>query len=283
MAVWQGTARARRRISVLLLAATVAAGLSSCAAPPPGPPQTLEAVVAGPQRAPANKVRDRYRHPLETLEFFGITESMTVMEVSPGSGWYSEILAPYLRDRGHYFAAVRPESKDAPAYVARQNQALRDKFKAQPEFYRNAKIVTLGAPDAWKPLPPGSADMVLTFRNVHNWLDDGTVREMFGAFYRSLRKGGVLGVVEHRAAPGTSLAEMIDSGYVTQDLVVKLAEEAGFRFVAWEEINANPKDTKHYPKGVWTLPPTLALGEIDQAKYLLIGESDRMTLRFVKP
>lgn len=255
---------------------------------PPGPPPELAAVVAGPQRGADSRALDRYRHPLETLEFFGVQPDITVVEIWPGAGWYTEILAPYLRDHGRYYAAgfvPAADREDAPPKDdrGRTQAAFAAKLKATPAVYDRVRLTQVGPPSSWTPAPPGSADLVLTFQDVHHWLADDTVREMFAAFHRTLKPGGVLGVVEHRAAPGTSLAKMKASGYVTQDLVVTLAEQAGFRFAAWEEINAHPKDTRDRPRGVWTLPPTLALGTQDREHYLEIGEPDRMTLKFIKP
>lgn len=234
----------------------------------------LAEVIAGPQRTPAFGARDRYRHPLQELEFFGLKPEMSVVEIWPSGGWWTEILAPYLRAHGKYYAAVQPPFRDA---------AFRDKLAAAPQYYDHVIVTDAGPPDRWRIAPPGSADLVLTFRNVHNWLADGYEKEMFAAFYRALKSGGVLGVEEHRAAPGTTRADWVKTGYVSQDFVIQLAREAGFRLVAKSEVNANPKDTKNYPKGVWTLPPTLELGQKDRARYLAIGESDRMTLKFVKP
>lgn len=257
--------------------------LAACAPQPPEQAPSLEAAIAAPYRSEANRARDVYRHPQETLEFFGLRDDLTVVEVAPGAGWYTEILAPYLRAHGHYIAAGPANGSKASASARKYIADFAAKLKANPELYDRVTVAELGPPDRWQPVKPGTADMVLTFRNVHNWLAAGTEREMFAAFFRSLKPGGVLGVVEHRAEPGTSIEQMRKTGYVTQDFVVQLAKDAGFRFVAWEDINANPKDTKNYPEGVWTLPPTLKLGEQDKAKYLTIGESDRMTLRFIKP
>jgi len=243
------------------------------AAPPP-PSSTLAAVIAGPQRSPAFMARDRYRHPLQGLEFFGLKPDMSVVEIWPSGGWWTEILAPYLRAQGKYYAAIEPPDRDA---------AFHDKITASPQYYDHVIMTEAGPPDHWQIAPPGSVDMMLTFRNVHNWLEAGDEKKMFAAMYRALKPGGVLGLVEHRAAPGTTRADWVKTGYVSEDFVIKLAREAGFRLVAKSEINANPKDTKDYPKGVWTLPPTLTLGQKDRAKYLAIGESDRMTLKFVKP
>lgn len=246
-------------------------------------PEALREAVEAPHRTPAFRERDRYRHPLETLEFFGVEPAMTVVELWPGAGWYTEILAPYLRARGSYIAAVFPLADQTPAYQQRLNQTLLDKLRADPARYDRAQLTALGPPDRWQIAPDGSADRVLTFRNVHNWMEGGYAEQVFAAAYRALKPGGVLGVVEHRAAPGTPLEQMKTSGYVTEAEVHRLAEAAGFLFLSASEVNANPKDTKDYPKGVWTLPPRLALGEQDRDKYLAIGESDRMTLRFVKP
>lgn len=256
--------------------------LLGCAATAQGP-TSLEQVVAGPQRSAEHRARDRYRHPLETLEYFGLRANSTVVEVWPGTGWYTEILAPYLKPQGRLYAAHFADEDGQPAYMPRLRRDFLAKMKADPAIYKGVIVTELGAPDHWQPAPPGSADLVLTFRNVHNWMSAGIERDMFAAFYRTLKKGGVLGVVEHRAAPGTSRKDMIRTGYVTQDLVIRLGEEAGLRFVGWQEFNANPADTHDHPKGVWTLPPSLALGDQDRQKYLAIGESDRMTVKFMKP
>lgn len=262
--------------------------LAACATPPPPVASTpvaaitLDQAIAAPFRD-KNRARDVYRHPRETLEFFGLTEDMTVVEIWPGNGWYTEILAPYLRAKGHYIAAHFPKVSSAPDYQKRIRASYEQGLASNPQLFDRVRLSEIGSPDRWRPAPPGSADLVLTFRNVHNWLSNDTEREMFAAFYRTLKPGGVLGVVEHRAWDETSREDMIRSGYVTQDYVIQLATDAGFTFVAWEEINANPRDTKDYPSGVWTLPPVLRLGDQDRLKYLEIGESDRMTLKFVKP
>ncbi|MCP1373072.1 class I SAM-dependent methyltransferase [Dyella lutea] len=237
----------------------------------------LDSVLAGDWRSAAERARDRYRHPKQTLEFFGVQPDQTVVEITPGGGWYADILAPLLRDNGQYVAAVA-----APAPGKAAEDTLKQKFAAAPAVFGDARIVIF---DPKAPVfgPPGSADTVLTFRNVHNWVMAGTAPAMFKGFFRVLRPGGVLGVVDHRAAAGVSLDAVKGSGYLPVAAVVKLATDAGFKLEESSEINANPADTKDYPKGVWTLPPTLALGETGRAKYLAIGESDRMTLRFVKP
>jgi len=238
----------------------------------------LDAVLAGSWRSEHNKARDVYRHPKATLQFFGLQPDKTVIEITPGGGWYTEILAPLLRDNGHYIAAV---SGGKGGEDQQDADALRAKFKADPAEYGKANVVVFN-PKAPVLGAPGSVDMVLTFRNVHNWTMAGNAEAMFKAFYAVLKTGGTLGVVDHRAAQGANLEAIKDSGYLPTDYVIKLATDAGFKLDGQSEINANPKDTKNYPKGVWTLPPTLTLGDKDKDKYLAIGESDRMTLRFVK-
>jgi len=205
----------------------------------------------------------------------------TLIEITPGGGWYADILAPLLNASGHYIAAAAtPAKPDGEA--AHSIAALETTFKDNPSEFGNAKLIQFD-PKAPNLGAPGSADKVLTFRNVHNWVMGDTAPAMFKAFFEVLKPGGTLGVVDHRAAAGADFDKIKDSGYLPQDFVIKLATDAGFKLAAQSEINANPKDTKDYPKGVWTLPPTLTLGDQDRAKYLAIGESDRMTLKFVKP
>lgn len=242
--------------------------------------QKIDQVLAGDWRPAADKARDRYRHPRQTLAFFGLRPDMHVIEIMPGGGWYARILAPLLRDNGQYVAAMYSPLSGAGA--ARSAAALQTVFSARPDVFDKAQIAEFD-PKTPNLGAPGSADMVLTFRNVHNWVQAGTVDAMFKAFYDVLKPGGVLGVVDHRAADGERVADVEGSGYLPQAYVIKRAEQAGFRLDGESQVNANPRDSKDYPKGVWTLPPTLALGAKDKAKYLAIGESDRMTLRFVKP
>jgi len=237
-------------------------------------------VLKGDWRLPQNAARDQYRHPEQTLQFFGVRSDQTVIEITPGNGWYSELLAPLLKDKGHYVAAiVDPAVSDSAKKSA---DSLNQKYAADRAHYGKVEVVkyTPKAPIFGK---PASADTVLTFRNVHNWVDAGNEAATFKAFYDVLKPGGTLGVVDHRAKPGTSAQDNEKNGYLPTDYVVKLAENAGFKLAGQSEVNANPKDTKDYPDGVWTLPPALVKGEQDKAKYLAIGESDRMTLRFVKP
>lgn len=267
------------RAALLLALAAVAVGAVAAQ-----PQDRLVAAIASPSRTAKFTARDPYRHPLETLRFFGLRPNQTVVEIWPGRGWYMEILAPYLRDAGKYYAAIEAADVPGATQEARDNAAALRKRIADDATHLGKVVITeLHPPQLTQICPPGTADVVLTFRNVHNWLETGDQQAMFNAFFKALKPGGVLGVVEHRARPGTSLDAMRESGYMDEDYIRKLAATAGFRFDAQSPINNNPKDTRDYPRGVWTLPPTLALGDQDRDKYLAIGESDRMTLRFVKP
>lgn len=268
-------------LTAVVVGACVAPGATPTAA---APSADLQQIINGPSRSAAFRTRDRYRHPLETLAFFGLYPEQTVVEIWPGMGWYSEILAPYLQAHGHYIAAGYVTSADdSPQWRKDDAAALAAKFAAAPQWYGGAQITEAGLPDRWQIAPPNSADVVLTFRNIHNWLKGGYDHEMAAAAYRALKPGGVFGVVEHRARPLATMEQMKQSGYVTEDYVIQLVESAGFKLQARSEINANPADTRDYAGGVWTLPPSLRLGDADRQKYLDIGESDRMTLRFVKP
>jgi predicted methyltransferase len=266
-------------------AAEPAAAAPAPAAPVAPPASAVDTVIAGEHRSAENRARDQYRHPAETLAFFGFAPGQTVVEITPGAGWYAEILAPALNTDGRYIAVVmdpaKAGSEGAQKYYAEGNQKLRDKFAANPELYGNATIVEV---DPAAPVigEPGQADLVLTFRNVHNWMGQDQAAGMFKAFFDALKPGGVLGVVEHRAAEGS--AANPDSGYVSEQAVIELATAAGFELAEKSEINANPADTKDHPNGVWTLPPSSRVPEgEDPARYQAIGESDRMTLKFVKP
>jgi predicted methyltransferase len=257
---------------MLLCAASASAALAADATDP------LVQAIASPARSAKFTARDVYRHPLATLRFFGLRPEQTVVEIWPGGGWYTEILAPFLRDRGKYYAAV-PSPKSAEGKLAE----FRQKLEADPGRYGKATLTELQSPKSMAICPPGSADLVLTFRNVHNWVAGGYEQDAFNAFFKALKPGGVLGVVEHRAKPGTTLEQTKKSGYVEESYVKTLATKAGFEFAGASPVNDNAKDTKDYPEGVWTLPPTLTLGDKDKARYLAIGESDRMTLKFIKP
>ena len=244
----------------------------------------VASVLSGDWRDPKNVARDAYRHPAQTLAFFGVKPDQSIIEISPGAGWYTEVLAPLLRKDGRYVGAVNDPTLAANERsrenTAKQNQALRDRFAARADVYGAAQLVEI---DPANPVfgRPASADAVLTFRNVHNWMMAGTAEKMFAGFFAVLKPGGTLGVVEHRANADVPAGD--SSGYVSEAQVIAFAKAAGFELVARSEINANPKDTKDYPNGVWTLPPVLREGDKDREKYLAIGESDRMTLRFAKP
>jgi predicted methyltransferase len=278
--------RTARLFVTLLAAATIAllAPASAAAQSARDPAAMLDEILKGSHRDPNNAARDRYRHPKETLLFFGIRPDMIVVEVWPSTGWWTEILAPFLRDEGKYYAAyfATPWEK-TPDYVKKREKDFDRMLAARPDLYGNTIKTYLLAPSFPDAAPKGSADMVLTFRNAHNWAKAGNADAMFKVFYDVLKPGGVLGVKDHRANPGTPFEQQIQSGYMTEEYVIQTAQKAGFRLTGRSEINANPKDTKDYAEGVWTLPPTLRLGEKDREKYLAIGESDRMTLKFVKP
>jgi predicted methyltransferase len=256
-------------------------------APPVDPPTDakLRASLAGSQRTERERARDVYRHPLQTLEFFGLHDDMTVLEISPGGGWYTAVLAPVLRDRGKLVVAGGDPNGDPKSEGTQNARELQTRFQAAPQAFDKVQLAVLQPGQPWVFGPPESADMVLTFRNFHNWVQPGMVDMVLGSALAVLKHGGVLGIVDHRGRPGTSAdpKTIDDTGYVPQDYVVQVVEKAGFKLVGKAEINANPKDTKDYAKGVWTLPPSYQLGTQDHGKYEAIGESDRMTLRFVKP
>lgn len=267
-----------------LLAVALSALLSACAGMRAGDPaKPIDDALAGAHRLEANRARDVYRNPKATLQFFGLEPGMTVVEIWPGAGWYTEILAPVLRERGVLYAAHFHLDGKGPKYRETSRAGFLGKLAANPAVYDRVRVTAFGAPQQVAIAPAGSADMVLTFRNVHNWSAAKSDEAAFRAFFAALRPGGILGVVEHRANAGTPFEQMIKSGYMTESYVIALAEKAGFRLAGRSEINANAKDTKDHPAGVWTLPPTYRLKDQDRARYAAIGESDRMTLKFVKP
>lgn len=243
---------------------------------------SLDQAIGSTDRTPAFQQRDQYRHPAQTLEFFKLAPDQTVVEIWPGGGWYTEILAPYLKENGQLYAAHFAPNSEIP-YFAKSRRAFDEKLDASPELYRSVEVVEFNPAAAVLAVPGGSADLVLTFRNVHNWLRSDSEQQAFKLFYDALKPGGMLGVVEHRSKADQSRQWMLENGYMTEESVIALAEGAGFSLVEKSEINANPNDTADHPKGVWTLPPVLRLGEEKREHYQAIGESDRMTLFFVKP
>jgi predicted methyltransferase len=233
----------------------------------------LQAAIANPKRMAAFVKRDAARHPQEELEFFGLRPDMTVVEISPGRGYWTEILAPYLKAVGTYYVAV-PSSNDPDTF--------RQKLAADPDVYGRIQLTELGL-SHYAVAPAGTADLIVTFRNLHNWMKQGYAPAVLAGFFRALRPGGILGVEDHRARDDVAQDPKAKNGYVRQDYTIELVKKAGFEFVGSSEINANPRDTKDWPSGVWTLPPTLALKDTDREKYIAIGEADNYVLKFRKP
>ena len=264
----------KRLLLSTTMAALLATGLAAGAA---HADDALKSAIAGEHRSAANKARDTFRHPYETLTFFGIKPTMTVVELAPGGGWYTEILAPYLSGKGKLYGAV-------PAAETRYGKAFRDRLAADAKLYGKVTPVQFDPPSSINLGAPGSADIVVTFRNIHNWLGNGddAVLTVFKEVHKVLKPGGVLGVVEHRLPAKMTQDAKASSGYMHEAYVIRMAERAGFKLAAKSEVNANPKDTADHEKGVWTLPPVLANKDKDREKYMAIGESDRMTLKFVK-
>ncbi len=261
----------------LLLAALLATGMAGAA----HADDALKAAIASKDRTAANVARDSARHPYETLTFFGIKPTMTVVELSPGGGWYTEILAPYLRPKGKLIAAGEsPKSTEKGAQRYADN--LTKKLASNPAMFDKVQRGVFEPPREYNFAPANSVDLIVTFRNIHNWTGagDDKVKELFKSVHTALKPGGIFGVVDHRAPA----AKPVDphSGYLHEAAVIKMIEAAGFKLVEKSEINANPKDTADHNKGVWSLPPVLANKDVDREKYLAIGESDRMTLKFVK-
>jgi predicted methyltransferase len=242
----------------------------------------LDRIVASDHRSAENQARDRFRHPKETLKFFGVRPDMTVVEVWPGSGWYTEILAPLVRDSGRLYAAqLDPAGGE---YAKKTVDAFAAKLSARPDLYDKVIVTTLATPPAKSEIAPAnSVDMVLTFRNLHNWMMFNWQREALQSMFIALKPGGVLGVVEHRGNPKLAQDPRAASGYVNEAYAIELIESVGFKLVDRSEINANAADTKDYEKGVWTLPPSYALDSTQRERYERIGESDRFTLKFIKP
>jgi predicted methyltransferase len=258
-------------------AAIIAIAIAPAACAKPAPEgAALDAAIAGSHRSDANKARDQYRHPKKTLTFFGVKPNHKVVELWPGGGWYTEILAPYLSKKGKLTVA-------APAGA--RGDGIKKVMAAKPEIYGKVAFANFPAGKDSIKVPDKSADVVLTFRNVHNWRFGGVdaAQSGFDQIFAMLKPGGVLGVVDHRLPEEMDSAKEEKSGYMKRSSVIAFAEKAGFKLVGESDINANPKDTHDWPDGVWTLPPVYRLGDKDKATYAAIGESDRMTLKFVKP
>lgn len=274
------------RISIAILALQTAVAWADSHELDPGTEAALNAAISGGHRSDSNKARDVYRRPKETLAFFGFRSDMTVVEIWPGGGWYTEILAPALREQGTLYAAhysLNPRY----GYQRRYFGAFLSKLGDNVDIYRDVIITALDVPYQLHIAPPGTADMVLTFRNAHNWVNPGygpeTAAVTFRAMFDVLKPGGVLGIVDHRWPDPATEDPNAEDGYVSEDRLIALAKSAGFELAARSDMNRNEKDSHVHPEGVWTLPPSLALDEQDKDKYIAIGESDRMTLKFVKP
>lgn len=268
--------RIRSLLAPLAFSTLALAAVSAAEAPKPDP--ALAKSVAGPQRSADFVARDPARHPAQELAFFGIKPNMTVVEIWPSGGYWTEILAPYLHDKGTYYAAVLPRGLGERA--AKADDAFQAKLDANKAVYGDVKVTAFGK-GQYDIAPPGSADMVLTFRNLHNWMAMGFADEAMAAFYKALKPGGILGIEDHRAATDKPQDPKAESGYVRQDYTIALAEKAGFKFLGASEVNANPKDPKDGP--VWRLPPTFMNKDVDRAKYAAIGEADNYVLKFQKP
>jgi predicted methyltransferase len=266
-------------IKTILTASVISAGLLCAGVANAYHTTKLDQAINGEHRSDKNKLRDQYRHPHQTLEFFGFNDKMTVVEITPGGGWYTEILAPALKGSGKLYGAHYPDTGE-DNYYSNSRKRLEKKL-ASSAIFSEVALTDFTPKKASELAPKGTADLVLTFRNLHNWGEEG-MAQVFKDAHAALKKGGVLGVVEHQMPQTQNWKENKRSGYVPKSLVVKYAKAAGFTLAAASDINANSKDTANHPQGVWTLPPSLALENKDKEKYLAIGESDRMTLKFVK-
>jgi len=256
---------------------------SACLASSDNLTERVEMAQEGQHRSDANKARDQYRHPAETLKFFGIKDGMKVMEIWPGGGWYTEILAPAMRDHGTLIIATwDPQVEGQAGYRYELPKKMASKFVQYPEVYDQVEIEYFSPPESSSLGDAESLDAIVTFRNTHGWVNGGLAQSIFNEFARVLKPGGILGVVQHRAKEGSDPLISAQSGYVSEVAVKEIAATAGFEFIASSELNSNSKDSGDHPEGVWTLPPGYALGEVDKEKYSAIGESDRMTLRFKK-
>ena len=266
--------------AALMISAACATTKSSGPHADPATVAKIERVLAESHRTEEERARDTYRHPAQTLAFFGLHDDMTVVELFPSRGWYTAVLAPVLADKGQLVLPIADPNGPEDGEGVKYAKALTERMAATPEKFAKAQT-RIQPMDAWDLGPAGSADMVVTFRSLHN-LKPAEMERLLEAVHAVLKPGGVFGVVDHRANPGADPAKAGDTGYIPEEFVIKTVEAKGFVLDAKSEINANPKDTKDYPEGVWTLPPSFALKDQDRDKYAAIGESDRMTLRFVR-
>ncbi|MDE1147100.1 MAG: methyltransferase [Azospirillaceae bacterium] len=273
--------RPRAILRTTILSGLLGLAITGAHAADAPPDAALAQAVAAPTRTPKFVARDGARHPAEELAFFGLAPKQTVVEISPSGGYWTEILAPYLADHGTYYAAGAPRGTD-DAEANRDNATFDAKLASDPARFGKVKVTEFGKGHL-DIAPPGSADLVVTFRNLHNWMEEGYADEAMAAFFRALKPGGILGIEDHRASEAQPQDPKATNGYVRQDYAIALARKAGFELVATSEIDANPKDTKDWPKGVWTLPPSLALKDQDRDKYLAVGEADNFVLKFRKP
>jgi predicted methyltransferase len=276
------------------LAVSLLAGLTACGdkpsaqvvvekiAKPVQLSKALSAATKGMHRSASNAARDPFRHPAETLSFFGVAPSDTVVELWPGGGWYTEVLASYLRDSGRFIAASF-DPNSGVTYHATVDAKYKQKLADAPMVYDQVEVVPFGKPYQTLPLDDATVDVILTFRSSHNWMRDDAMEDVYRAAFRTLKSGGTFGVVQHRGKADQPPLWARKFGYMPEAYVVSIAEKVGFRLAGRSEVNANPADRKDYPDGVWTLPPSYRLGDQDREEYAAIGESDRMTLKFVKP
>lgn len=260
-------------------AAPLSAGPDATSDPAARTQAKLAAALSAPQRSEPNRARDVYRHPRETLTFFGLRDDMTVIELWPGGGWYTEILGPVLAARGHLIVTGADPNGDPNDNAVKSTRELMTRTAAHPEVFGGVELALVAPPQQVSLGAPGRAHLVVTFRNLHGWLNGGYADKVVRAAFDALKPGGIFGIEEHRGKPGADPK----SGYVDEAQAVKLIESVGFKLAGRSEVNSNPKDTKDYESGVWALPPTLRNGDKDRDKYLAIGESDRFTLKFVKP
>jgi predicted methyltransferase len=271
--------RARLILPVLALACGVGAASVATSAATVTVDPALAALVASKDRDPTFVARDAARHPAEELSFFGLKPNMTVVELWPAGGYWTEILGPYLAKDGHYYVALPPpKDKEESASIKK----WRARVAAHKGRMGTIKETTLGK-GQYDVAPAGSADLIVTFRNLHNWVGDGIADDVLAGLFRALKPGGILGVEDHRGSNDKPQDPKVASGYLRQDYAIALAKKAGFEFVGSSEVNANPKDTKDWVDGVWTLPPTLSQGDKDKAKYVAVGEADNFVLKFRKP